>query len=80
MYNKPCVNILLAVNSIHKHFYRCFCATGCNVCWVFQENLADPDDDVLSLMVNKIRFCTQVLGLEVITWVNVEEVPVIVLC
>jgi len=25
-------------------------------------------------------FCTRVLGLEVITWVNVEKVPVIVLC
>jgi len=53
----PCINILLAVNSIHKHFCRCFCATGYNVCWVYEENLADSaNNDVLSLMVNEIRF------------------------
>jgi len=50
-----------------------------------QENLAGYDDNVLSLMVNNIRLspyilCTQVLGLEVNTPVNVEEVPAIVLC
>ena len=51
VFSKDCImcNILLAVSSIFQHICRCFCARGCSV---YEENLVEFNDDVLSQMVN----------------------------
>jgi len=38
------------------HFCRYFCATSCDVWWVYEESLADSNDDVLSLRLQLLRF------------------------
>jgi len=56
--NTMCKHSASSQYLILKHFYKCmyFCAKGCNFCWVYEESLTNSDNDVLSLMVNNIRW------------------------